>query len=232
MAAPSAAERNAAMPKGAIVEFDFAAMNGAELLFETTKKFLWDLDGIPFDDVLEARYMAGFNYHGAFSEFFPVAKTKKTAAKAALDLFMAFEAALNEAVPKSITSGFRNFVRALAAKGVKVVIATRAGEVVAQEAFKPLLGPNVVVYHEDSPTYGCVKWDLWLRACATCGLKHVTTVAVTGSGHGVRSALYAGMGSMAVPNPRTSYQDYTGANAVVDALNADAAKELLKILRV
>ena len=37
---------------------------------------------------------------------------------------------------------------------------------------------------------------------------------------------------MAVPNPRTAYQDYTGANAVVDALNADAAKELLKILRV
>ena len=34
--------------RGVIVEFDFAAMNGAELLFETTRKFLADLDGIPF----------------------------------------------------------------------------------------------------------------------------------------------------------------------------------------
>ena len=220
------------MPKGVIVEFDFAAMDGAGLLFDTTKKFLTDLDGIPFDEVVEARYMAGYNYHGAFAEYFPVVKTKKTAAKAALDLFTTFEAALNVAVPKSITPGFRNFVKTLSSKGVKVVIATRAAEEAVEPAFRSMLGADVVLYHEDSPTYGCVKWDLWRRACVACGLRHVTTVAVTGSGNGVKSALYAGMASMAVTSSRTEYQDHTGANAVVAALNADAAREVLKILRV
>ena len=219
------------MPKGAIVEFDFAAMNGADLLFETTKKFLKDLDGIPYDDLAEARHMAGSNYQGGLAEYFSVVKTKKTAAKAAKELSDAFAAALDEAVPKSVTPSFRNFVRALAAKGVKVVIATRADVSKVQGAFLSLLAQNVVMYHEESPTYGCVKWDLWRRACAANGLRHVSTIAVTGSGNGVKSALFAGMGSLAVPKARTAYQDYTGANAVVDELNADAAKEALKVLR-
>ena len=69
--------------RGVIVEFDFAAMNGAELLFETTRKFLADLDGIPFDAMTEARYLAGGNYQGGLSELFSIVKTKKTAQKAA-----------------------------------------------------------------------------------------------------------------------------------------------------
>ena len=45
--------------RGIVIEFDFAAMNGAELLFKTTKMFLRDLDKIPFDESLEARGLAG-----------------------------------------------------------------------------------------------------------------------------------------------------------------------------
>lgn len=48
--------------RGIVIEFDFAAMNGAELLFKTTKKFLRDLDKIPFDESLEARCLAGCTY--------------------------------------------------------------------------------------------------------------------------------------------------------------------------
>ena len=40
--------------KGVIVEFDFAAMDGAELLFSVTKRFLSALDKIPFDERIEA----------------------------------------------------------------------------------------------------------------------------------------------------------------------------------
>ena len=36
--------------RGVVVEFDFAAMDGAELLFKTTKKFLKDLDRIALDN--------------------------------------------------------------------------------------------------------------------------------------------------------------------------------------
>ena len=45
--------------KGVIVEFDFAAMDGAKLLFTITKNFLSALDKIPFDERIEAQHLAG-----------------------------------------------------------------------------------------------------------------------------------------------------------------------------
>ena len=136
--------------KGVIVEFDFAAMDGASLLFETTKRFLKELDGIPFDIPTEARYLAGGNYQGGLAELFSVVKTKKTAQKAARDLAAAFNAALTKAVPENVTPAFRNFVKALADKGVKVVIATRADVQAVRMAFAQILSGDVVLYQEPS----------------------------------------------------------------------------------
>ena len=175
--------------------------------------------------------MAGGNYQGALAEYFSVVKTKKTAAKAAKDLAAAFEAALDDAVPKAVTPSFRNFVAALAAKDVKVVIATRADIETVCPAFAGILGENVVLYHETAATYGSVKWDAWRRACAMNKLRNFSTIAVTGSGHGVKSALVAGMGSVAVITPHVAYQDFGGADDVVRELNAAAAKSVLGILR-
>jgi len=218
--------------KGVIVEFDFAAMDGAGLLFRTTKKFLKDLDGIELDEKSEAKYLAGGNYQGALAGLFSAVKTKKTAAKAARDLSERFGAALDEAVPKSITSAFKNFVKALEDKGVRVVIATRADVTKVAPAFAPMLSENVVLYHEESSTYGCVKWDVWRRACVANKLRAYSCVAVTGSGLGVRSALFAGVPAIAVSNDHVSYQDFTGADDVVKEINGPMAKKVFEILRI
>ena len=217
--------------KGVIVEFDFAAMDGANLLFDVTKKFLAGLDNIPFDERIEAQHLAGGNYQGGLAEYFAVVKTKKLAAKAAKDLSAAFVSALNEAVPKSVTPAFRKCVQAIAAKGVKIVISTRADVETVRPAFAGLLGDDVVLFQETSSTYGSVKWDAWRRACAMNKLRNFSTIAVTGSGFGVKSALVAGMGSVAVTSPHVAYQDFGGADEVVSELNAAAAKTILEILR-
>ena len=88
--------------KGIVIEFDFAAMNGAELLFKTTKKFLRDLDRIPFDESLEARCLAGRTYADGLARLFAQAKTKKTAPKAARELSAAFASAVTGVVPTAV----------------------------------------------------------------------------------------------------------------------------------
>ncbi len=221
-----------AVKKGVIVEFDFAAMNGAGLLFDVTKKFLEKLDHIPFDERIEAQHLAGGNYQGGLAEYFSVVKTKKMAAKAARELAAAFGAELANAVPKSVTPSFRNFVSTIAAKGVQVVIATRADLEKVSPAFESLLGENVSLYQEESQTYGSVKWDAWRRACAANKLRNFSTIAVTGSGFGVKSALLAGMGSVAVISDHVAYQDFGGADEVVKELNSAAARAVLEVLRV
>ena len=218
--------------RGVILEFDFAVLNGADLLFETTKRFLHDLDGIEFDARLEAQYLAGGNYQGGLADLFAAVKTKKTAQKAARDLAAAFNAALTAAVPTAVTPAFRNFVKVLSDKGVRVVIATRADVPSVRQAFAQVLSGDVVMYQETSICYGSVKWDAWRRACVANRLKHHAAVVVTGSGHGVKSALIAGMGSMAVVNGHVAYQDFGGADAVVDELSGPTAKKLLEIMRI
>ena len=218
--------------RGVVVEFDFTVLNGAEVLFDTTKKFLHDLDGIRFDAAIEADYMAGALYLTGLTKYFQVVKTKKTAQKAARDLAAAFVRELNAAVPKAITPGFKNFVKALADKGVRVVIATRADLDVVKSAFEPLLGRNVSLYHEETCCYGASRWDSWRRVCIESGLRYTSAVAVAGSGASVKAALWAGLASFAVINDHVAYQDFGGADEIVKELSGTTAKKLLEVLHL
>ena len=216
--------------RGVVVEFDFAALNGAEVLFETAKKFLWNLDKIPLDEVAEARYLAGRTCLDGLSRLFAAVKTKKTAQKAARDLAVAFAAAVTAAVPAAVSVSFRNFVKALADAGLSVAIATRADLEAVRPAFESVLGENVMLYREESDGYGFPTWEAWRRACMALKMKHAQVRAVAGSGFGVKTALVAGMRSAAVINDRVAYQDFGGAGEVVDELSGKTAKRLLAVL--
>ncbi len=224
----------ASASKGVIVEFDFAVLDGAELLFDVARRHLKAVDGIGLDLQIEAKYLAGRSYEEGFTRYFPVVRTKKTAPKAARELAAAFASAVSDAValPTAIPVAFRNFVATLAAKGVKVVISTRAAPDAAAAAFAPLLVENVSLYREVSLVYGCPSWDSWRRACMANDIARANALAITGSGHGVRSALLAGMASMAVVKDRVAFQDYTGASIVAKNLSAVSARQLIDYLRV
>ena len=217
--------------RGVIVEFDFTVLNGADLLFRTAQRFLADLDGIALDAAVEARYLAGEDYQAGFARLFPVVKTKKTPPKAGRDLAAVFSAAVTEAFPAAVGVAFRNFVTALTAEGLKVVIATRADLDVVRAALQPVLGEKTVLCPEFSTCYGAAKGDSWRRACRAGGLRPFSALAVTGSGFGVKSALAAGMGAMAVVNDHVAYQDFGGADDVLNDLSGRTAKRVLDRLR-
>ena len=215
------------MNRGVVIEFDFAAMNGAELLFKTAKKFLKGLDNIPFDESLEARHLAGRTYVDGLTRLFAQSKTKKTAQKASRDFAAAFAGEVTAAVPEAVGISFRNFVKALVDVGFAVAIATRADLDAVRPAFGSVLGGNVILYHEESDGYGFPTWESWRRACMALEMKHASVRAVAGSGFGVKTALVAGMKSIAVVNDRIAYQDFGGAYEVVDGLSGKSAKKFL-----
>ena len=112
-----------------------------------------------------------------------------------------------------------------------MVISTRATPEASAAAFAPLLVENVSLYREVSLFYGCPRWDSWRRACMANDIARANAVAVAGSGQGVKSALLAGMASMAVMKDRVAHQDYTGASIIANDLSAASAKKLLAYLR-
>ena len=95
----------------------------------------------------------------------------------------------------------------------------------AKEGDEPFAEPN-------SSTYGSCKWDAWKRACRLNGLHEMLTTAVTGSGFGVHAALVAGMSALGVTNDHVAWQDFGGADEVVDTLDKKAADIVLKMLKV
>lgn len=227
-----AEEKNAEGKKGVVVEFDFAVAKGAEILYKTAAALLEEAE-IPFNARIEAQHLAGGNYQGGLDEYFRTVKTKKTAQRAARDLAESFAAALTKAFPSSVTEDFKAFVRKLLSKGLKVVIATRADMDVAKTAFEEFLdSPNFALYQEISSAYGCVKWDAWRRAAASNRLRSYTAIAIAGSGFSVKGALLAGMGSIAVVNDHVAYQDFGGADEMVEKLDASAADIVFRVLKV
>ena len=218
----------AKMSKGVVVEFDFAVLNGSEILFETASSILKGY-GITLDARLEALHLAGGNYQGALAELFGKVDCEADAAAVARELNAAFNAAVAAKAAAAVTPAFKNFIQTLQDKGVKVVVATRGDAAALAEA---IADPQVVVHAEPSSTYGSCKWDAWKRACRHNGLHEMLTAAVTGSGFGVRAALVAGMSALGISNKRVEWQDFGGADDVVDIVDKNAADIVLKMLKV
>ena len=213
---------------GVVVEFDFAVLNGADLLFDIASGILKGY-GVALDARLEALHLAGGNYQGALAELFAKVGCDADPAVVAAELNAAFNSEVAAKSASAVTPAFKNFIKALQEKGVKVVVSTRGDAA----ALAGAIGDSEIVVHaETSSTYGSCKWDAWKRACRLNGLHEMLTTAVTGSGFGVRAALVAGMSALGVVNKRVEWQDFGGADDVVDVLDRKAADIVLKMLKV
>ena len=225
------AEEKKPLTRGVVIEFDFTAIDGSQLLFETAQKIL-AAKGVDLTIKLEAMHLSGGNYQGGLAELFRALDKKCDAAATARDLHDAFGKALTAKAVAAVTPGLKAFISALVERDVKVVVATRSDLETLRPAFEGFDPEKVVLYAEPSMTYGNGKWDAWRRACSQNDLVDVLTVGVTGSGKGVKSALVAGMSAIAILHDHVAYQDFGGADEVVKELNAAAARTVLEILRV
>ena len=225
------AEEKKPLLRGVVIEFDFTAIDGGQLLFETARKIL-GAKGVDLTIKLEALHLAGGNYQGGLAELFRTLDKKCDPATTARDLHDAFAKALTAKAAAAVTPGLKAFIGALVEKDVKVVVATRSDLESLRPAFEGFDPEKVVLYAEPSMTYGNGKWDAWRRACSQNGLVDVLTVAVTGSGFGVKAALVAGMSAIAVVHDHVAYQDFGGADVVVDSFNAKLADEAFRMLHM
>ena len=225
------AEEKKPLLRGVVIEFDFTAIDGGQLLFETARKIL-GAKGVDLTIKLEALHLSGGNYQGGLAELFRTLDKKCDAAATARDLHDEFAKALTAKAAAAVTPGLKAFIGALVEKDVKVVVATRSDLESLRPAFEGFDPEKVVLYAEPSMTYGNGKWDAWRRACSQNGLVDVLTVAVTGSGYGVKSALVAGMSAIAVVHDHVAYQDFGGADVAVDSFDAKLADEVFRMLHM
>lgn len=226
------AEEKKNTSRGVIIEFDFTALDGSQILFDVAKKILGK-KRVDLTVKLEAMHLVGGNYQGAIAELFESCGVRSEPAPVAQELSEAFKAELTKHAAAAVTPGFKDFVKALTAYGLKVVIATRSDIDQLAPALADFDAELVVPYSETSNTYGNCKWDAWRRACNHNGLIDMLTAAVTGSGKGVKSALVAGLSAMAIVHDHVAYQDFGGADVVIEGeFNAKMADAIARMLHL
>ena len=76
------AEERKSIPRGVVVEFDFSAVDGAQILFDVAKKVL-ATKGVDLTVKLEATHLVGGNYQGGLTELFEALDVKADAAAVA-----------------------------------------------------------------------------------------------------------------------------------------------------
>lgn len=212
-----------------IVELDFAAANGAELLFDTAKAVLAK-HGIDLSHKLEAGYLAGFSYTTGVTTLAKALEKEVTVGDITSELSESFKEALNKVVPSTVGDGLKELAAALAEKGVYTVLDTRADAETVKAAFAG--NDKVFVCEELSTSYGSLKIEAWKRICNTYSICAPMSVALTGSGISVRSALIAGLSAVCVENPHVAYQDFSGADLVTDSISRDLAPDILRLMKV
>lgn len=217
--------------RGVIIEYDFTAIDGAQVLFDVAKQVLAP-KGIDLTIKSESLHLVGGNYQGALAELAESCDVQLDVAATARELAEAFHAALAERVAAAATPEFKAFVSALTDHNIKVVLASRAGADALAPVMEGLDAKLVVPYTEQSLTYGNGKWDVWRRACSSNELIDVLTVGVTGSGPGVKAVLVAGLSALAIIHPHVAYQDFGGADVAAEKFSATLAKDVLRMLHM
>ena len=220
------------IPRGVIVEFDFTAFDGAQLLFDIAKEVLAKY-GVTLSVKLEAIHLVGGNCHGGVRELFSALDNNGDASACASEIVDTFRTALAEKVSAAAADpNVKAFLDTLVAKQVQVVISTRANIPDIRHAFEIYDGTLVTLYGESTTVYGNCRWDAWRRACVGNDLHALLTVAVAGSGKGVKGALVAGMSAAGVIHPHTEWQDFGGADAISTQLDKAFAEHILRVLRI
>lgn len=113
---------------------------------------------------------------------------------------------------------------------MEVVMVTGCPEALARVALEKWGAPydRMKVISHSSSDRAAPDLDDWLKAAKSVSLPPRQCVALAGSQLAVKSALSAGMRSIAVPDEFTSFQDFSGADAVLDADSDWSAAELLE----
>lgn len=114
---------------------------------------------------------------------------------------------------------------------MQVALLTHMKEAMVGSLLKQWAAPHdqAIVFVVDAGQHLSPRADAWLRLAKTLSRTPRQCVAVTGSHYSTRTALSCGMRCLVVPDEFSAFQDFGGADAVLDS-EADALDDLPALL--
>jgi len=225
-------KKNAPLPMstGIVFELEKFALPGQRLLFEACQKVLKDKQ-VALTPVLWSRFGLANSLAQGMVHLLATASKKSLAAdklvreiqdlffreiaRPAVKLNPALNALLTEAAKLNIKIGALSFLPGEQAQALLVHLGLqeRVGLRVMQKAAGSVPTP-----------------DCWLMTCKAIGVSARRCVAIVESAVASNAALEAGLRCVVVPDEFTSYQDFGGADMVLEDLKDAHAKDLQALL--
>jgi hypothetical protein len=223
--------RESRLQRGVLVEFDFAVMPGHEIMLDVCRQELAKV-GLKIDEVVMARSMFGRSFVAALSA---TCRAQGVAAAEVSDLAATCNRIFAERITAKIggiPAGFKDFVGANAARGLKTVLFSRADEESLKAAFSALPEDKLSVSEDITSSFCFTSFEGWRRFARKNGLHERLCVAIAGSGLSVKGALTTGIGSILRDNALAAYQDSSGCDKQIESFDAALLADVLRLLHL
>lgn len=225
-------EHSASSVKRAILfELENTAINGREIIYGVVKKIVEDR-GLDFNEVTFSRYCLNSPLKHAVTDLLSVGGKGQPSNAKVVD---ALVAGLGQAFSDhsgNVLTGMKALLDTAANEGIALGALSRLpadqARALAEQVGLLAAGGDVLSASDDDrlgPTA-----DAWLKLSKHIGVMPSLSVVLTTSSTSCKAALSAGMRCVVVPDRFTNFQDFSGASAVFDELDADVIPEVLAVI--
>lgn len=224
-------KRESRLLRGVLVEFDFAVMPGHEIMLDVCRQELAK-SGLKIDEIVMARSMFGRSFVAALSV---LCRAQGVTAADVSELASTCNRIFAERVTAKIgeiPAGFKAFVKATAARGLKTVLFSRADEEALKAAFSEIPEEKLAVSEDITSSFCFTSWEGWRRFARKNGLHERLCVGIAGSGLSIKGALTTGIGSVLRDNAVVAYQDGSGCDKQIAKFDAALLDDVLRLLHL
>ena len=219
------------LQRGVLVEFDFAVMPGHQIMLDVCKEQLAK-EGIKIDKILMARYMFGRSFVAGLSAMCRAQEVTSFEVSEMAATCNGIFAERIKAKLKDIPKGFKDFAKAVADKGLKIVLFSQVESEALQAVFSDLTDEQLGVSEDLTSSFCFTSWEGWRRFARKNGLHERLCVSIAGSGLSVKGALTSGVSVIVKDNDMVSYQDISGYDKQIEEFDTSLIKEVERLLHL
>lgn len=216
--------------EGLIFDLDTFACNGHDMLFEVLKKAV-DKKGDKFTRFYFAKSCISRNLTTLVPELIEEFKLKKVVEEELLEEIKSeyAKALINDS---KVIDGVLALVKAAQKKEFAIGVFSSLDEESAQLLLEKvgLADADVTLCPYAPRSVNSFIGEHWRRLAVSMDVPPVSCIGVTSDNNSCKAALSAGMRVVVLPTDMSSFQDFGGANMIVDDLSSAVIKNILKLL--
>lgn len=219
---------------GLVFELEYCAVHGRAIIFDVMKNVLSDR-GIKLTPAAFSQHCLDGRVEESIHQILELSgKTRVSEDKVVQDILKAIRLSLADGSVK-LAGGIHDLLSAARDRELPLGALSSLEEEAAQSLVSRLgLEDLDVQLHCYPPDGGdgapLPDADAWRKLCRKMGVSYMGSLVLASTRHACQAAMVNGMCCVGVPDVYTGFQDFSGADFVVDAIGPELLDEMLSLV--